>query len=306
MSDKVWFCLLVSFLSWSLSMVCWWRYHLQRIKLLRELALLTAEKKQKVKWTVRLKHQLFRLADKLSPVGQRFPYLINQTELTRIIALAGHPHGLTVASFLGLRFVTVLLALLIGNLLSMIGFGSLTQIILLLCGFFGPALWLHAAAKKRQAQMAADLPDFLDAMSVTMQAGIPLESALKQVVGNMAGPLSEELTRFQQELDLGVPRDQAYTRLINRNRSPELETLVVALMQGSRLGVPISHTFQMMAEDMRSRQIVMIKEKASKVGPKVTLVTSFLILPGVILSVIGLLVLHFVHQSGILNMLQSS
>jgi tight adherence protein C len=241
---------------------------------------------------------LFQLAHRLSNVGQKFPLFINEADLERKIALAGHPQGLNVAGFMGLRFVTVFAGLVAGNVLSLIGFGVFTQLLLILAGLFGPVIWIHHAAKKRQEQIGVDLPDFLDAMSVTLQAGTPLDPAMKQVVDSLDGPLNEELTRFMQELDLGVPREEAYTRLMKRNNCPELETLVVSLIQGSKLGVPIANTFRVMAEDIRATRIGKIKEKAAKSGPKVTLVTSMLILPGVILSVMGLLVLHFIYNSG--------
>ncbi|MBO8165502.1 MAG: type II secretion system F family protein [Brevibacillus sp.] len=299
----VWLFLLAAFLNWSISMVYFLRFQLQRISLLKHLPLLTEGNREKKTLMARIKAWVFWLAGRLSVVGNRLPLFVDRDEVARRIALAGHPHGLTVSSFLGLRFVSVLGGLAFGNVLSLIGWGGVTQLLLLLAGLFGPSLWLHMKAKRRQERIAVDLPDFLDTMSVTLQAGIPLEPALKQVVQSLDGPLSEELTRLQQELDLGVPRDKAYVRLMNRNNCAELETLVAALLQGSKLGVPIAQTFQVMADEMRGARMARIKERAARVGPKVTLVTSFLILPGVVLSVMGLLVLHFVYRSGILDFL---
>ncbi len=298
MSNTVFAVSFFALLLWCLSMYFLWRYRLERIRLLQELSLLSPQIRKKEKWRSRFKRRLFQLAHGLANVGQKFRLFINETELERKIALAGHPEGLNVASFLGLRFVTVFAGLVVGNLLSLIGFGIFTQVLLIAAGLFGPVIWINSAARKRQEQIGIDLPDFLDAMSVTLQAGTPLDPAMKQVVESLDGPLTEELTRFMQELDLGVPREEAYTRLMKRNNCPELETLVVSLIQGSKLGVPIANTFRVMAEDIRAARIGRIREKAAKSGPKVTLVTSMLILPGVILSVMGLLVLHFIYNSG--------
>jgi tight adherence protein C len=298
MSNTVFVVSITALLFWCVSMYFFWRYRLQRIRLLQELSILSPHKRKKEKLGSQLKRCLFQLAHRLSNVGQKFPLFINEADLERKIALAGHPQGLNVAGFMGLRFVTVFAGLVAGNVLSLIGFGVFTQLLLILAGLFGPVIWIHHAAKKRQEQIGVDLPDFLDAMSVTLQAGTPLDPAMKQVVDSLDGPLNEELTRFMQELDLGVPREEAYTRLMKRNNCPELETLVVSLIQGSKLGVPIANTFRVMAEDIRATRIGKIKEKAAKSGPKVTLVTSMLILPGVILSVMGLLVLHFIYNSG--------
>ncbi|WJH34647.1 type II secretion system F family protein [Paenibacillus sp. CC-CFT747] len=85
---------------------------------------------------------------------------------------------------------------------------------------------------------------------------------------------------------------------MNRNQSKELETLILSLIQGSRLGVPIANTFKLLAEDMRESRIGKIKERAAKAGPKVTMITTFLIMPAVILSIMGLLVLNFIYNPG--------
>lgn len=296
----------MSLLAWVIGMVYGCRYVLQRGMLRRELAQLSREYKEKRSWSARSQHLLLLLAERFSGVGRRLSPFANQKQLRRLITFAGQPHGLTVASFLGLRFVAILLALLLANCLSLFGFGGVTMLMLLLLGYCVPGWWLQAAARKRQEQIASDLPDFLDAMSVTLQAGTSLDVALKQVIQFLGGPLGEELTRMQQEIELGVPRDQAYARLLARTRCPELETLVTALVQGSRLGVPVSRTFRVMAEDMRTRRVATLKETAAKVGPKVTLVTSFLILPGVMVAVMGLLVLHFLQQSGIMSIFRAS
>ena len=79
-----------------------------------------------------------------------------------------------------------------------------------------------------------------------------MDSALRQVTEQMDGPLSEEIQRFNREIDLGVPRRQALLNLLNRNTSKELEMLVNSLMQGADLGVPVSTTFRVQAEDLRS------------------------------------------------------
>lgn len=141
-----------------------------------------------------------------------------------------------------------------------------------------------------------ELPEFMDAMSITLQAGVPMDPAMKQIISKFEGPLKEELQRFQQEIDIGVPRDEAYLRLTNRNQSKQLETMVSSLLQGSKLGVPISETFNLLSFDMRETRIAKMKENAAKAGPKVTLITSFLVLPAVLLCIVGLLVLNVIYN----------
>lgn len=288
--------LIAAFACFACSMFAFWRYQMHRIGLLTRLGIIKTEKRKK-KWTDDLKETVFRWSQRLIPLGKRFRIFINEKELERKIALAGHPNGLNVEIFYGFRFLCMFSGLFLGTALSWIGLGgSFVQIGLLLAGLFFPPLWIRSAAARRQEQIARELPEFLDTMSVTLQAGVPMDPAIKQIVKHMDGPLSEELTRFQQELDIGVPREEAYFRLMNRNQCKELETLILSLIQGSKLGVPIASTFKVLAEDMRESRVGKIKEKAAKAGPKVTLITTFVILPAVILCVVGLLVLNFVYN----------
>ncbi|MGO4545956.1 type II secretion system F family protein [Paenibacillus sp. 2TAB23] len=289
--------LYTGFAVWSLSMLLFWRYRLHRIALLKRLGLIKLEKKKKEKWTNRFSVRVFAWSKQLAPIGRRFRMFSNEEELERKIALAGYPGGLQLDSFYGFRFLCLFSGLLGGTILSWLGIGGGGTILALFAaGLVFPSMWIRAAAARRQEQIAIELPDFMDAMSVTLQAGVPLDPAMKQIVKTMEGPLQEELSRFQQELDIGVPREQAYLRLMHRNQCKDLETLILSLIQGSKLGVPIANTFKLLAEDMRESRIGRIKERAAKAGPKVTLITTFVILPAVILCVIGLLVLNFMYN----------
>ncbi|MCM3749939.1 type II secretion system F family protein [Paenibacillus pasadenensis] len=281
---------------WALSMALFALYIFKRIALMQRLGLIEKEKKKKERLSGRITAKVFRWSEGLTPLGRRFRMFSNDELLERRLALAGHPHGMNLDVFYGFRFLCLFTGLLIGMLLSLVGFSPAVVLLLFAAGFAYPAIWLRSAAAGRQEQIGIDLPDFMDAMSVTLQAGVPLDPAMKQIVRTMDGPLKEELQRFQQELDIGVPREQAYMRLMNRNQSKPLEMLILSLIQGSRLGVPISSTFKTLAEDMRDTRVSSVKEKAAKAGPKVTLITTFVILPAVILCIVGLLVLNFIYN----------
>lgn len=281
---------------WALSMALFGWFWIKRISLMQRLGLIEKEKKKKDRLPARIAALVFRWSEGLTPLGRRFKLFASDELLERRLALAGHPHGLTLDTFYGFRFLCLFAGLLVGTMLSLIGFSSIFVLLLFGLGLVWPSLWLRSAATGRQEQIGVDLPDFMDAMSVTLQAGVPLDPAMKQIVRTMEGPLREELSRFQQELDIGVPREQAYMRLMDRNQSKPLEMLILSLLQGSRLGVPISSTFKTLAEDMRDVRVSAVKERAAKAGPKVTLITTFVILPGVILFIVGMLVLNFIYN----------
>lgn len=239
---------------------------------------------------------LVQAARQCVPLGNRFTFGSDEEQAARLLSLAGSPMGLTPAEFRGLKAALALAGMLGGSGLSLIGMTPFLTIVLALIGFFGPELWLRKAATHRQMSIGAALPDFLDMMSVCLQAGMPQDPALRLVAERFPGPLSQELIHFCQEVEIGVPRIEAYKNILARNTCKELEGLVQALIQGAQLGVPIATTFAIQARDMRSLRGHRAKELAGKASPKITLVTTFLVTPAVFFFIIGLLVLNLIFN----------
>lgn len=242
-----------------------------------------------VKWSV-----------KAGPVGIKYPFFANIEKHERMIHEAGNPMGFRLEDFYGFRFVLGMIGLGFSTFYSLMGFPFSLQV-LLLClfgGFVGPSLWLYFKAKHRQEMISVMMPDFLDTVSVTLQAGVSLNGALKQVTKQLEGQLSEEIDRFNKEVELGVPQITAYKQLMERNSSKELHSLVNALIQGTSLGVPVARTFKLQADDLRATRGFIAKEKAAKASPQITLVTTFFVAPAVFGLIIGLLVLNIMYNPG--------
>ncbi|WP_279401391.1 type II secretion system F family protein [Piscibacillus salipiscarius] len=115
----------------------------------------------------------------------------------------------------------------------------------------------------------------MDTISTSLQAGVSLDQALREVILHFDGPIREEFSRFNQEIDLGVPREKAYRELLKRNDNDEFQSLIKGLIQGLQLGIPIAQTFKVQADDLRQIRQEQVKELAAKASPKVTLVTTF-------------------------------
>lgn len=239
---------------------------------------------------------LVQAARQCIPLGNRVTFGSDEEQAARLLSLAGSPMGLTPAEFRGMKAALALAGMLGGSVLSLIGITPFLIILLALAGFFVPELWLRKAAIRRQMSIGAALPDFLDMMSVCLQAGMPQDPALRLVAERFPGPLSQELIHFCHEVEIGVPRIEAYKNILARNKCKELEVLVQALIQGAQLGVPIAMTFAIQARDMRSWRGHRAKELAGKASPKITLVTTFLATPAVFFFIIGLLVLNLIFN----------
>jgi len=295
-------------LCWFLCLHGWWCYWNQRISLNKRMRKDTPSGESVKEDSFR--QSLFRLlvgyGEQLSSLGTRLSLFVKKDKLEQMLFLAGQPGGMTVESFLGVRMVLMVSGLIICNILIILGFPFMPLILIIVIAgsLWGPLLWLKSIASRRQEEIETSLPEFLDAMSVTLQAGVPLDPALQQIASRIHGPLKEEINQLNHELELGVPREQAYQRLVVRNDSRDLETLINSLLHGSKLGVPVSHSFKVMAEDMRTKRINRIKEKAQKASPKVTLVTAFIIVPSILFAVMGLLFLNIIFNPEALGLEQ--
>ncbi|WP_345242916.1 type II secretion system F family protein [Pontibacillus salipaludis] len=235
-----------------------------------------------------------RYADDFSDIGQRVNFFSESRDVQEWLRKAGNPLGLTVERFQGLKIFLTFAGVFLGILSVVMGLplSQYTLVFAPIIGYFLPIVLVRGQAKKRQQALKEDLPDFLDTVSTSLQAGVSLDHALREVIRYFDGPLREEFSRFNQEIDLGVPREKAYRSLLSRNDNPEFQTLIKSLIQGMNLGVPIATSFKIQAEDIRKIQEERVKELAAKASPKVTLVTTFLVAPVSILIIAGLMVMN--------------
>ncbi|RTR36329.1 pilus assembly protein TadB [Robertmurraya yapensis] len=266
--------------------------------LLKANGLTEKKKKKKQNLRERFVMPLVKLGKKAGPIGINYPFFTDIQKTEILINQAGNPLGMHLQDFYGFRFVLAMCGLGFGSFYSFIGLPFAMPVILLAIfgGLFGPNVWIYFKAKNRQEMISIMMPDFLDTVSVTLSAGVSLDGALKQVTKQFEGPLSEEIDRFNREIELGVTRSSAYQGLIDRSSSKELHSLVNALMQGSNLGVPVSRTFKLQADDLRATRGFAAKEKAAKASPLITLVTTFFIAPSVIGLILGLLALNLIYN----------
>lgn len=275
-------------------------YISKKHKLVDQLKVEETVRQRRVSFRRKMSDRLIKAAEYAGPTGVKYAFFSDREKDENQLIQAGNPMGLRLESFYGLRFFLGLCGIVAGMLYLLLGLPLAFAMFLLLPlgGYLGPNLWLLLKARERQETISMMMPDFLDTVSVTLQAGVGLDGALHQVTRQFDGPLSEEIERFNREIDLGVPRKTAYENLINRNSSRELEMLVNSLIQGSTLGVPVSKTFAIQADDLRATRSFKAKEKAAKASPQITLVTTFFVLPGVFILIIGLLALNVIYNPG--------
>ncbi|MFD1408321.1 type II secretion system F family protein [Kroppenstedtia eburnea] len=239
--------------------------------------------------------------DRFAPTGEKIEILSDPVELEDDLVKSGYPYGLTVKRIQGAKILGTCVGVGSGFLYWFIGmpFAPVIAIFLPFLGYMAPIYGIKFLAKRRQQQIRYELPDFLDMMSITLQAGMGLDEAFSYYVQTNKGPLSEEFARLNQEIQFGVQRETAYRSLIRRTDSSELEALIQSLIQAHNLGTPIARTFAQQAEEMRRMRAEQAKEAAGKAAPKISLVSGLVIAPSIMLLMLGAIVYSYFIERNI-------
>jgi tight adherence protein C len=165
--------------------------------------------------------------------------------------------------------------------------GPVGGVLLGVIASFIPDLWLDSKARARQAEIARDLPEALDLLALTVEAGLGLEQGLELLVDNLNGPLREEINRLLRETGLGVSRRAALKAMRERTDVPDLSALVVALIQAGEMGTAISQVLKVQAEQVRLRRRQRAKEKAAQTPVKILFPVIIGIFPAIFVVTVG-------------------
>jgi tight adherence protein C len=152
---------------------------------------------------------------------------------------------------------------------------------------FVPDFLLDSRAGARQKQIARDLPDALDLLSITVEAGLGLEQALDVVTQRLSGPLGDELRRMLAEIELGVDRRHALDLLRRRTDVRELSAFIVALHQADELGIAVGDVLRVQAHQVRLLRRQRAREAAAKTPVKILFPVIFGIFPAMFVVTVG-------------------
>ena len=181
--------------------------------------------------------------------------------------------------------VAAILYIVIGQPSARIGVLALVALPLL--GVLAPQSWLKRKVVERTKAIRMDLPDTIDLLAISVEAGQGLEGAMQTVCANFDSPLSEELSRTLKEMELGLARRDALQNLRRRTEVPELSNFVLVLTQADALGMPIGRVLRTQAAEMRSKRRQWAREKAAKLPVKILLPLTLFIFPAVMVIVLG-------------------
>jgi tight adherence protein C len=150
-----------------------------------------------------------------------------------------------------------------------------------------PGAMLDMKAKARQEGIRRALPDTMDLLTISVEAGLGFDAALGQVVRSTEGPLAQEIARMLQEMQVGMARADALRALAERNDVEELRGFVLAMVQAEQFGVSISKVLRSQAKVLRQKRRQRAEEKAMKVPVKILFPLIFCILPAMFVVLLG-------------------
>lgn len=237
-------------------------------------------------------HRLERAVKRITPadVGRR---------LEHKLVLAGSPAGWTASKVAASKVVTAVGGGIIGLMFaSRAGVGATSLVIVVMFTWMGaivPNLILMGRATKRQTEIKRALPDTMDLLSITVEAGLGLEAAISVVSANVEGPLTQELNRLLHEIRLGVSKVDAFRNLADRTDVDEIQSFLMSMIQAETFGVSITKVLRAQAIELRAKRRQAAERKAQQLGVKMIFPLIFCILPSIFVVTLGPAVLTLMN-----------
>jgi tight adherence protein C len=227
-----------------------------------------------------LDHQLMRLTPEAQAANYR-----------RQLDFVGNPLNLDPAGLQTLRIAAGAAFGAIGTAIGMfVGtpFGiGLALVIGVAVGFYAPVVWLSQLVRQRRTELEASLPNALDVVAISMEAGLGLDRALEQLVRHQDDSLTLLVARALREIQLGRPRGQALLEMAEATGIDDFTSLVRGILYAEKTGVPIARTIAAHAAQMRVKRRLKIRTEAARASLKILLPTVGCVFPTLWLILLG-------------------
>jgi tight adherence protein C len=214
-------------------------------------------------------------------------------EATRLkLDLAGNPNNWSPTEFLGIRGLAAILLMILTFLLTMltdlefivrVGFVAGMAVL----GFLLPSIWLGGRIRRRQDEIVKTLPDALDLLTISVEAGLPFDGAMQRVADKWDNELGKAFQRVLTELRVGKSRPEALRDMSDRMDVPDVTSFVAALIQADTLGISIAKVLRIQSEQMRIKRRQRAEEKAQQAPIKMLFPMTFLIFPTILVVILG-------------------
>ncbi len=232
------------------------------------------------------------LGERLVGIGRRLTRADAAERLRYRLNIAGNPPGWDVNRIIGLKVLGLGALGAIGLLLSAGNGATLPMVVLVTAGFalFGyvlPNILLYNAGLKREESIRKALPDALDLLTISVEAGLGFDAAVGRVARETSGPLALEFARVLQEMQIGSGRLDAIRAMGERTTIQELKGFATAMVQADAFGVPVGQVLRVQSRELRVKRRQRAEEKAQQVPVKILFPMVLFILPCLFIVVIG-------------------
>ena len=246
----------------------------------------------------------------LRPLVQRLARLASRGDQGGLIARqdlklerAGYPGGLRGADWIGVKLLSTLvigggvalLMLTTGRVQLALVFGLGGAAL----GYMIPEFWLGGRSRKRSFEMVLQLPDALDLLTISVEAGLGFDAALAKVVEKMEGPLVMEFRQALAEIRMGRSRKDALRDVVARADAQPISNFIGAIVQAEQLGVPIAKVLQIQSQQLRIERRQRAEEMAAKAPVKMLFPMVGCIFPTIFIVILGPAIVTVMKGTGI-------
>lgn len=221
--------------------------------------------------------------------------------LAKKIATAGNPGNLDVKGWINIQAVlSAGLPLVTLLLFSKSGINKGLMVIIILAevglGFVLPGFILGKMVTARQKSILKQLPDFIDLLTISVEAGLGFDAALLKVVEKKPGPLATEFEKVLQEIRVGKQKKDALKDMARRLDIQDLTTFINAVVQAEQFGVGIANVLRIQSRQMRTKRKQRTQERAMKVPVKMLIPMVVFIFPTLFIVLLGPVVIKLIEQ----------
>ena len=233
---------------------------------------------------------IFPAATRLSRLALRLNPRVTVDSIQLKLMTAGLSQKISPTTFLALKAALAIgfgvFGLLLGSAVSFVGtlffaagFGF--------AGFAFPGIYVSMKARSRRERIRAELPDALDLLAVSVEAGLGFDGAVDKLTDNLEGSLADEFALTLGEMRIGESRHDALKKLAERVDTPEVAAFSRAIIQADQLGISLGRILKVQAADSRNRRQMAAEEKAMKAPIKMMFPTVIFIFPAMFLVILG-------------------
>jgi tight adherence protein C len=229
---------------------------------------------------------------RLSRLGARFTPKRAMDSLRQELIEAGSPSGIGPTEYLGIRVFTSLglggmslLLFLLSDADLLMGLGL--SAFLAVLGYMLPSFWLKRKISERKKEIQKAMPDAIDLLTISVEAGLGFDPALARVIEKWDNQLTQEFGRMLSEIRMGKSRREAMREMANRVNVDDLNVFTSSLIQADQLGVSISQVLRVQSQQMRMRRRQRAEEQAHKAPVKMLFPMVFLIFPSLYIVLLG-------------------